>query len=158
MPSSIRIGIIAALLWGSPLPTGAQSPARDSSWQRPSDQRRPCAPALDVYRSQVRSLSHHAGWGMFVGGVLGTAYGLAHAKGPLRGAIIIWDGLIGGTSGMVVGSGVYSVRRLRGYSPPLQTSCGVPPNEASNLSALVEPAGSLRSPAAIFSQRRSPGR
>jgi hypothetical protein len=82
----------------------------------------------------MRSLSQHAGWGMFLGGVLGTAYGIVQARGPERGLVIFWDGLVGGASGMAVGGGVYAWRRLRGYSPPIQPACGrIAPHKELNL-------------------------
>lgn len=83
-----------------------------------------CSPALDVYRSEMLDLSHHAGWGMFLGSVVGVAFGIVDARGAWRGVQIIWNAFVGASVGLVVGSSVYVVRRLRGHSPPLRTRCG----------------------------------
>ena len=154
MGSSMK-AIVAVLMCGIAFPIGAQAPVRDTSWREPSARLTHCSPELELYRGQIRSLSQHTGWGMFLGGVAGTVYGIAQARGPMRGLVIIWDGFIGSTSGMVVGSAAYAARRFGGYSPLPSAGCGVPPNEALKLSAQVEAAGSLRSPAAFYYKRRS---
>jgi hypothetical protein len=156
MPALVKIVIIAALLSSGALRAQAQGPVRDTSGRLPPAQDRSCSPGLELYRTQMRSLSTHAGWGMLIGGVLGTAYGIAQARAPLRGLVIIGDGFLGGASGMAVGGAVFAVRRLRGYSPPIAAPCrDVPPTEELNPAAHRSDAGgSLRSPAAFYYQRR----
>jgi hypothetical protein len=107
-----------------------------------------CSPAMDMYRSEISDLSYHAGWGMFIGGMAGVVFGFIERRGPLRGVTILADGFAGGAVGLVVGSGVYLVRRLRGHTPPLRARCGqLPPNEQLKLPAA--PSSISRSPSPI---------
>lgn len=139
MSRGLRLLVLCGLaFWSNPI--GAQIPSSGSPMapgslvrvSRSSDSvarsipRRECNPGLDLTRSELSAISRHAGWGMLAGTVAGVAYGVAAYRGPLRGILLMWDGLVGSTTGIVIGAGVYGLRVARGYRPPTQARCGLP--------------------------------
>ncbi|MDP9347728.1 MAG: hypothetical protein M3P24_01060 [Gemmatimonadota bacterium] len=61
-------------------------------------------------------LNRYMGWGAFVGGTAGLAYGLARERGGFAPLAIFLDTIAGFTAGMLAGGAVYLVRTARDES------------------------------------------
>ena len=112
-PTLLAVALFAVTVLGPPLVAGAQGPRVSPSAAVPLARSHVAGGDLRVPPVDFHELSKYAGWGGTIGGALGVAYALAFEHGPLRNIMIIWDGLLGFTGGLVAGAGVYVVKAVR---------------------------------------------
>jgi hypothetical protein len=112
-PTWLAVPILALTILAAPGGLGAQGPRAVQSAAAPLSRPRvshgdPRVPPIDLHE-----LSKYAGWGGTIGAALGVAYALAFEPGRTKGIVMIWNGFVGFTCGLVVGAGVYVVKAVR---------------------------------------------
>ncbi|MFN2567343.1 MAG: hypothetical protein ABR499_20290 [Gemmatimonadaceae bacterium] len=112
-PAVLAFALFAVTILGAPGSARAQGPRVSPSAVVPLARTGAAETDLRVPPVDLYELGRYAGWGGAIGGALGVAYALAFEHGSDRKLMIVSDGVVGFTGGLVVGTAVYLVKLVR---------------------------------------------